>query len=196
MRGDHNQGHRKDFLIGGAQSEATHRVVSNLYNNLWNLGGHMPPVPPRFLRLWNCTLCKRCDLHNYLLLLPMRFRCLYFEEMLKASNTLTRPPGIHLHPSLQYIYQTSWCFSKNISLCINTLLKCNSYRFCSDWNWTMVGDYNAFLIGRSKGLRMLWGKYREGWESNHLAVMAQWQSTGKSSQRCPGFGLILAVSNH
>ena len=28
------QGRRKDFLIGGAQSETTHRVVSNLYNNL------------------------------------------------------------------------------------------------------------------------------------------------------------------
>ena len=25
---------RKDFLIGGAQSETTHGVVSNLYNNL------------------------------------------------------------------------------------------------------------------------------------------------------------------
>ena len=25
---------RKDFLIGGAQFETTHRVVSNLYNNL------------------------------------------------------------------------------------------------------------------------------------------------------------------
>ena len=25
---------RKDFLIGGAQSETTYRVVSNLYNNL------------------------------------------------------------------------------------------------------------------------------------------------------------------
>ena len=34
MRGDHNQGRRKDFLIGGTQSEATHRIVSNLYNNL------------------------------------------------------------------------------------------------------------------------------------------------------------------
>ena len=28
------QRRRKDFLIGGAQSETTHRVVSNLYNNL------------------------------------------------------------------------------------------------------------------------------------------------------------------
>ena len=37
---------RKDFLIGGSQSETTHRVVSNLYNKLWNMGGHMPPVPP------------------------------------------------------------------------------------------------------------------------------------------------------
>ena len=36
-----DQGHRKDFLIGGAQSESTHRVVNNLYY----LGGHMPPVP-------------------------------------------------------------------------------------------------------------------------------------------------------
>ena len=31
---DGTQGHRKDFLYGGAQSETTHRVVSNLYNNL------------------------------------------------------------------------------------------------------------------------------------------------------------------
>ena len=36
----HKQRRRKDFLIGGggggggAQSETTHRVVSNLYNNL------------------------------------------------------------------------------------------------------------------------------------------------------------------
>ena len=30
----HMQRCRKDFLIGGAQSETTHRVVSNLYNNL------------------------------------------------------------------------------------------------------------------------------------------------------------------
>ena len=30
----HTQRGRKDFLIGGAQSETTHRVVSNLYNNL------------------------------------------------------------------------------------------------------------------------------------------------------------------
>ena len=29
-----NQRRRKDFLIGGAQSETTHKVVSNLYNNL------------------------------------------------------------------------------------------------------------------------------------------------------------------
>ena len=29
-----NQRRRKDFLIGGAQSGTTHRVVSNLYNNL------------------------------------------------------------------------------------------------------------------------------------------------------------------
>ena len=29
-----SQRRRKDFLIGGAQSETTHRVVSNLYNNL------------------------------------------------------------------------------------------------------------------------------------------------------------------
>ena len=36
------QRRRKDFLIWGAQSETTHRVVSNLYN----MGGHMPPVPP------------------------------------------------------------------------------------------------------------------------------------------------------
>ena len=43
---DHTHGRRKDFLIGEAQSETTHRVVSNLYNNLWNLGGHTPPVPP------------------------------------------------------------------------------------------------------------------------------------------------------
>ena len=28
------QGRRKDFLIGGAQSKTTYRVVSNLYNNL------------------------------------------------------------------------------------------------------------------------------------------------------------------
>ena len=28
------QRRRKDFLIGGAQSETTHGVVSNLYNNL------------------------------------------------------------------------------------------------------------------------------------------------------------------
>ena len=28
------QGRRKDFLIGGARSETTHRVVNNLYNNL------------------------------------------------------------------------------------------------------------------------------------------------------------------
>ena len=28
------QRRRNDFLIGGAQSETTHRVVSNLYNNL------------------------------------------------------------------------------------------------------------------------------------------------------------------
>ena len=28
------RGRRKDFLIRGAQSETTHRVVSNLYNNL------------------------------------------------------------------------------------------------------------------------------------------------------------------
>ena len=34
---------RKDFLIGGGTIETTHRVVSNLYENL---GGHMPPVPP------------------------------------------------------------------------------------------------------------------------------------------------------
>ena len=27
------QRRRKDFLIGGAQSETSHRVVSNLYNN-------------------------------------------------------------------------------------------------------------------------------------------------------------------
>ena len=40
------QRHRKDFLIGGAQFETTHRVVSNLNNNLRNLGGHMPLVPP------------------------------------------------------------------------------------------------------------------------------------------------------
>ena len=26
--------HRKDFLIGGAQIETTHRVVSNLYSTL------------------------------------------------------------------------------------------------------------------------------------------------------------------
>ena len=31
---DHTHGRRKDFLIGEAQSETTHRVVSNLYNNL------------------------------------------------------------------------------------------------------------------------------------------------------------------
>ena len=113
-------------------------------------------------------------------------------------NSLHQSPDIHLdqHTSLQYIYQTSWYFSKNISLCINTLLKCNSYRFCSDWNWTMFGDCYAFLIGRSKGLKMLWGKNREGRESNHLAVVAQWQSTGKSSQRCPGFSLVVAASNH
>ena len=29
-----SQRRRKDFLIGGAQSETTHRVVSNLYDNL------------------------------------------------------------------------------------------------------------------------------------------------------------------
>ena len=29
-----SQGRRKDYLIGGAQSETTHKVVSNLYNNL------------------------------------------------------------------------------------------------------------------------------------------------------------------
>ena len=29
-----DQRRRKDFLIGGAQSETTHRVVSNLYKNL------------------------------------------------------------------------------------------------------------------------------------------------------------------
>ena len=46
-----DQWRRKDFLIGGARFETTHRVVSNLYNNYENLGGHMPPVPPRFLRL-------------------------------------------------------------------------------------------------------------------------------------------------
>ena len=38
MRPQELQGRRKDFLIGGggggAQSETTHRVVSNLYNNL------------------------------------------------------------------------------------------------------------------------------------------------------------------
>ena len=30
----HMQRRRKDFLIGGAQSKTTHRVVGNLYNNL------------------------------------------------------------------------------------------------------------------------------------------------------------------
>ena len=40
------QRRRKDSLIGGAQSETTHRVVSNLYNTLRNLEEHMPPVPP------------------------------------------------------------------------------------------------------------------------------------------------------
>ena len=63
------QRRRKDFLIGGAQSETTHRVVSNLYNNLWDMGGHMPPAPPWFLRLWcsgqeqllrDCRLCLYC----------------------------------------------------------------------------------------------------------------------------------------
>ena len=33
-RSYHKQRRRKDFLVGGAQSETTHRVVSNLYNNL------------------------------------------------------------------------------------------------------------------------------------------------------------------
>ena len=46
------QGRRKAFSYwgrggGGAQSETTHRVVSNLYNNLWNLGGGtFPRCPP------------------------------------------------------------------------------------------------------------------------------------------------------
>ena len=30
----HIQRRRKDVLIGGAQSDTTHRVVNNLYNNL------------------------------------------------------------------------------------------------------------------------------------------------------------------
>ena len=34
-------------MIGEAQSETTHRVVSNLYNNLENMGGaHAPGAPP------------------------------------------------------------------------------------------------------------------------------------------------------
>ena len=39
IKGKETQGihwRRKDFLIGGAQFETTHRVVSNLYNNLSN----------------------------------------------------------------------------------------------------------------------------------------------------------------
>ena len=44
----------KTFWLGGGtvwNYTKCHGVVSNLYNNLWNLRGHMPPVPTRFLRL-------------------------------------------------------------------------------------------------------------------------------------------------
>ena len=67
---------RKDFLIGGAQSETTHRVVSNLYNNLSNLGGHMPPVPPSgsyaYVSLCFCWLlsCVYLTPHRNVLLHP------------------------------------------------------------------------------------------------------------------------------
>ena len=47
----------------------------------------------------------------------------------------------------------------------------------------MFGDYYAFLIGRSKGLRNCYeAKIKEskkGQEWNHLAVVAQWQNTGR-----------------
>ena len=47
-----SQAQERHFDWGGGTVETTHRVVSNLYNNLWKLeggeggGGHMPPVPP------------------------------------------------------------------------------------------------------------------------------------------------------
>ena len=52
------QWRRKDFLNGGAQFETTHRVVSNLYSNLWKLGGAHAPSASRFLRL--CSYHQNC----------------------------------------------------------------------------------------------------------------------------------------
>ena len=41
------QRRRKDFLIGGAQCETTHRVVSNLYTTIYKTWrAHAPSAPP------------------------------------------------------------------------------------------------------------------------------------------------------
>ena len=37
------QCHRKEFLVGGAQFEATYRIVSNLFMKTWGEGTCPPP---------------------------------------------------------------------------------------------------------------------------------------------------------
>ena len=44
----------KTFWLGGAQYVINYFVVQNIYGTDWKLGGHVPPVPPWFLRLWQC----------------------------------------------------------------------------------------------------------------------------------------------
>ena len=60
------QWRRKDFLIGGTQFESTHTIGSNLYNNLWKLGGaHAPGAPPgsyAYVLLPWCFTCGSCSL--------------------------------------------------------------------------------------------------------------------------------------
>ena len=52
----------------GSAVETTHRVVSNLYNNLWKLGGDSCPPPPCFLRL--CSQSRNDSLTNAFCALP------------------------------------------------------------------------------------------------------------------------------